>query len=111
MLNIITKREASDEEGFTLIELIVVVAVLGILTAIAIPTYGHIRSLTQIQALHATNDTEIKNMRVAVGMDPTTADEAADRTIKHIFGNIYEGEVYTAVQAFPLSTAKLAHRE
>ena len=39
MLNALRKRIDSDEEGFTLIELMVVVMIIAILMAIAIPTF------------------------------------------------------------------------
>ena len=39
MLSMLRKRLASDDEGFTLIELMVVVLIIAILIAIAIPTF------------------------------------------------------------------------
>jgi type IV pilus assembly protein PilA len=39
MLNVLRKRIDSDEDGFTLIELMVVVMIIAILMAIAIPTF------------------------------------------------------------------------
>lgn len=45
------KQRRSSDEGFSLIELIVVVAILGILVAIAIPVFGTIQGTAQDNAL------------------------------------------------------------
>lgn len=47
-----------SEDGFTIIELIIVIAVIGVLTAIAIPVYGAIQS-------NARERTVIKSAKIA----------------------------------------------
>ncbi|MDF1542594.1 MAG: type II secretion system protein [Anaerosomatales bacterium] len=53
-------RYRSNQQGFTLVELMVVVLIIGILVAIAIPVFNAARALTQERACHA-------NMRMIEG--------------------------------------------
>jgi type IV pilus assembly protein PilA len=46
-------RENGEEAGFSLIELIIVVVILGILVAIAIPIFANIQNQAKINALKA----------------------------------------------------------
>jgi type IV pilus assembly protein PilA len=66
-LNAILERlrsKRSGQRGFTLIELVIVVAVIGILTAIAIPAYGNIQQTARVN----TAKSDLTNLRKAIDL-------------------------------------------
>lgn len=69
-------KKVNNKKGFTLIELIVVIAILGIIAAIAIPRFTGIRETSAIKADAATAKQIISAARIAEADKNLTAGTA-----------------------------------
>src|SRR2546422_11494558 len=103
MLQNLRQKVARDEEGFTLIELMVVVLIIAILIAIAIPTFLGARQRAQDRAAQS-------NVRNAFTAEKTFyTDGQAYTSLASDLTAIEPSLSYTGTAASLASTRNLAH--
>ena len=69
MLNFFRKTKENGQKGFTLVELMIVVAIIGILAAIAIPQFSSYR----MKAFNSAAQSDLRNFKTA--MEAAFADD------------------------------------
>ncbi len=70
------KMKKTNKKGFTIVELVIVIAVIAILAAVLIPTFTNVvEKANQSAALQAC-ETEYKQMAIAAASNGTTVDES-----------------------------------
>lgn len=78
MLKWINKKR--NQKGFTLVELVVVIAILGILAAIAVPRFAKSQESARLRADQATARTIIGALNTAISNEDASLKKGADET-------------------------------
>lgn len=81
MMRNIAKRFLSGQRGFTLVEILIAMAILGIVAAVAIPTVANIKSRSETKA----NAGELSNIQAA--LDAMMSDQEIEAVTAIVIGS------------------------
>ncbi len=81
------RKRCGQEQGFTLIELMVVILIIGILVAIAVPVYFSAQNSAKMRTCQAnlrTIDGAIQTFAASTGADPAALADLAPTYLKEV---------------------------
>jgi type IV pilus assembly protein PilA len=109
----VLKKRLRAEKGFTLIELMIVVAILGILAAIAIPTYMDYTKRAKVSeaiSLLSGVANAIAEYHTSQGKMPTSLDEiGGEKTSRYVSAMRWEGNATSGNSTYGKISATLAN--